>query len=346
MTERAGPPPLARSVEHAEEHQHGDRVRRSDPTERRDSAHDAADVLPAQLDALVRQNDDDHWEIVVVDNASHDDTADVVRRYAAIYPRISLVAAHAASNASYARNEGAKAARGTLLAFLDADDVVALGWVAAMIAALEGEELVAGALEYDRLNPPWAVDVRGVGQQDGFFYLEGGPAWPIAFAANMGVSRRRHDEVGGFDEALPWGGEDADYAWRLQALGVTPGWAPDALVHYRLRTSLPSLYRQAVGYARSRWELHHRYAESGRFHHPPCRRRSSSSARCSGSAGSAAEPAWRLDAGSWVGRSGTERVPRYSATRPTPIMRNSRGWSRGCPGVPRRREQSSAPSHD
>lgn len=223
-------------------------------------AHDAADVLPAQLDALVRQNDEDYWEVVVVDNASTDATADVARRYADIHERIRVVDAPAASNASYARNQGAAAARGDLVAFVDADDVVAEGWVAAMDAALASHEFVAGSLQYSRLNPSWAVEVRGVAQQDGLFHVDGGPVWPVAFAANMGVARARHQQIGGFDESLPWGGEDADYTWRLQAVGVALRWAPDAVVHYRVRTSLPALYRQAVGYARSRWELHARYA--------------------------------------------------------------------------------------
>ena len=224
-------------------------------------AHQAAGVLPAQLDALLRQDPGAGWEIVVVDNGSTDGTAALAERYAAVHPRVRLVTADAASNASYARNAGARAARGDWLAFLDADDVVAPGWVAAMEAASAVHEFVVGPLEYDRLNPQWAVDVRGTSQSEDFFYVDGGPPWPVAFAANLGIARARHEQIGGFDETLPWGGEDADYTWRLHAAGVTPTWVPDAVVHYRLRTQLRPMYAQAVGYARSRWQLHQRYAD-------------------------------------------------------------------------------------
>lgn len=224
-------------------------------------AYQAADVLPDQLDALVRQDTGDFWEIIVVDNRSSDGTTQIVGRYADVYPRIRLVEAPEQANVSYARNVGAAAARGSSVAFVDADDIVAPGWLKAIDAALVEHELVAGALDYDRLNPVWAVKQRGPAQRDGFFYIDGGPQWPLIFAANLGVSKRRHEQVGGFDETLPWGGEDADYVWRLQALGVTPVWVPDAVVHYRLRRQLRPIYRQSVGYARSRWELYSRYLE-------------------------------------------------------------------------------------
>ena len=224
-------------------------------------AHQAAAVLAQQLDAVLGQGGGDDWEVVVVDNRSTDGTRALVERYVAEHPRLRYVAAHDQANASYARNAGAAAARGRALAFVDADDVVAPGWLEAMDAALLRHELVSGPLHYDLLNPAWAVQVRGAAQRDGFFYIDGGPPWPLLFAANLGVRKDRHDEIGGFDERLPWGGEDADYGWRLQALGLVPHWAPDAVVQYRVRDRLRPLFRQAVGYGRSFWVLHARYAD-------------------------------------------------------------------------------------
>ena len=121
------------------------------------AAYDAADTLGEQLDALVDQEWSGGWEIVVVDNASTDATPDLVRAVAVEHPRVRLVRAVDGRGPAYARNAGARAAAGVALAFCDADDVVAPGWVAAMGAALAEHEFVCGPVELARLNPTWLV---------------------------------------------------------------------------------------------------------------------------------------------------------------------------------------------
>lgn len=61
-------------------------------------------------------------EVIVVDDASNDATADVVRALAAVDPRIRLLSAHLNLGGAAARNRGIEAANGEILAFLDSDD--------------------------------------------------------------------------------------------------------------------------------------------------------------------------------------------------------------------------------
>jgi glycosyltransferase involved in cell wall biosynthesis len=81
-------------------------------------AHDAAALLPTSLGAL-RASDlpSEAWELIVVDDASGDDTAAVAERHA---DRVLRLPAPARGPA-YARNHGAAAARGEILVFVDAD---------------------------------------------------------------------------------------------------------------------------------------------------------------------------------------------------------------------------------
>ena len=58
-------------------------------------------------------------EVIVVDDASTDETESVVRRF----PEVLYLRLQRNSGAAHARNEGVRRARGDLIAFLDSDDV-------------------------------------------------------------------------------------------------------------------------------------------------------------------------------------------------------------------------------
>src|SRR5688500_9296124 len=90
---------------------------------------DGAATIGEQLAALAQQDFPGSWEVVVADNGSRDGTADVVRSFRDRLPGLRLVDASARPGASHARNAGAAAATGEVLAFCDADDVVDPGWL-------------------------------------------------------------------------------------------------------------------------------------------------------------------------------------------------------------------------
>lgn len=81
-------------------------------------------------------------ECIVVDDASTDDTPVVVERLAAADPRIVLLRAASNEGVSSARNRALTVSRGEWLAFLDADDRLRPGWLAALL----DPALHAGAL--------------------------------------------------------------------------------------------------------------------------------------------------------------------------------------------------------
>jgi GT2 family glycosyltransferase len=159
-----------------------------------------------------------------------------------------------------ARNAALAEARAPLIAMVDADDVVASGWLAAMVAALGEAELVAGALEIDRLNPEWVRGTRGralTGSAGSFAGVV-----PFAHSCNLGVRRTLVDRIGGFDERIG-AGEDVEFSYRAGRAGVTPRYAPDAVVHYRYRTTLAELWRQGRAYGRVGRVLGRRFAADG-----------------------------------------------------------------------------------
>ncbi|GIG24527.1 glycosyltransferase family 2 protein [Cellulomonas denverensis] len=207
------------------------------------AARNAATTLPAQLDALAAQRGDGRWELIVADNGSTDATADLVRLRSADWPELHLVDAAGRPGAGHARNLGALTARGRWLAFCDADDVVADDWVAAITAALAHTPLVAGRLDWERLNSPDLRRSRALPQVDGLQSTDPLPGLGHAAASNLGVHAALFHALGGFDLGARFL-QDTDLCWRAQLSGTPLVFAPDAVVHMRLRRGLRGAWRQ------------------------------------------------------------------------------------------------------
>lgn len=223
------------------------------------AAYDAEATLGAQLDALAAQRVPFAWEVVVADNGSTDGTAALARSYTGRM-RILVVDASATPGAGAARNVGVSVAHAPLIAFCDADDVVGDGWLAAMRAALSRHAFVAGRFDGARLNSPSVLRSRALPQQHGLQESARLPGLHAAGAGNMGIRADLFRAVGGFDPRCLYL-EDADLCWRVQLAGVPLTWAPDVLLHVRLRGNLWSTARQGYHYGTGERWLALRYRE-------------------------------------------------------------------------------------
>ncbi|MDW3219451.1 MAG: glycosyltransferase [Acidimicrobiales bacterium] len=214
--------------------------------------HNEETTLPAQLEALLAEDWAGDWEIIVVDNASTDDTATVARSFdhADATVRVHVVSAFGGRGVAYARNRGIAASVAHSIAICDGDDLIAPGWVAAIGDALATTPLVSSRLDTDRLNPAWLAHTRPLP-------ADGLPAFGevrFAHGGACGMHRAVWQELGGFDSAFD-GVEDIEFGLRAHAAGYRPERAGDATVHYRLRRGLGSVWRQGVGYGRRRAAL-------------------------------------------------------------------------------------------
>jgi GT2 family glycosyltransferase len=224
--------------------------------------NNGADTLGEQLEALLAQDYSGEWEVVVVDNCSTDATPLLVRAFQQRMPQLKLVQARAKRLIPYARNVGVEAARGDRLLFCDSDDVVDAGWLAAMERALDTHELVAGRIDYTRLNPPWLQRTRTGPQQHGLQAYEYPPFLPHAASCNLGLRRAVYERTGPFDETFS-NLSDTDFCWRAQLGGTELTFAPEALVHYRLRPSFKTTFKQGQRYAEYNVLLYKKYRTHG-----------------------------------------------------------------------------------
>jgi len=183
-------------------------------------ARDAAATIGATLAGLAAQERAPD-EVIVVDDGSGDATATIAERAGATVVR------GAGQGPGAARNAGAAAATGDVLAFLDADCEPQMGWLRAGVAALQDAELVQGRTT----PPPDAV----VGPFDRTLWVVA--PWGLFETANLFVRRSLFDELGGFE---PWLSparskelaEDVWFGWRAVRAGARTAFCDEALVHH------------------------------------------------------------------------------------------------------------------
>lgn len=146
------------------------------------------------------------FELIVVDDASTDATADVARAAGA---RVVPVAVR---HIAAARNAGAAAASGTRLVFVDADTIVPAATLAAAVAALDAGAAAGGT--HARLpagEPRWARAAWAPFQWG--MILLGMPGGAFMF-----MTRRAFEAAGGFDERF-FASEEIHFARALKRVG-------------------------------------------------------------------------------------------------------------------------------
>lgn len=198
-----------------------------------------AHLLPACLDSLLAQTVRDVLDVVVVDNASQDDTPELL---AERYPTVRVV--RAPRNLGFAGGAalGMRDASGHVV-LLNNDATFAPDAVERLLAAFDGpgNERVGAATARILLRGTDPVLVnstgnvltaRGSGTDRDFRRPLGTESTdPDVFGFCGGAAALRGamlDEVGGFDPSLFLYYEDTDLSWRLRAAGWSVRYVPDA----------------------------------------------------------------------------------------------------------------------
>jgi glycosyltransferase involved in cell wall biosynthesis len=227
----------------------------------------AAATLPLQLDALLAQQWHGDWEVIVADNGSNDDSRSVAASYHGRVPGLRVVDASARQGAAHARNCGVRESKGDFIAFCDADDQVGAGWLAAIAEALARDSLVASRMDYAKLNERLLDGRMSRSQERGLQRIGYPPYWLHAGGSGLGVRRAVHEQVGGFDESLPFL-EDTDYCFRIQQAGYPLVFVTNACIHVRIRPNSRALFHQARSWAQYNVLMNRRYGRGDAIPHP------------------------------------------------------------------------------
>jgi len=214
------------------------------------------------LDSIQKLNfDKSAYEVIVVDNNSTDDTAEVAHAHG-----VTVLVEKDFQSSYAARNRGIRAARGEFIAFTDSDCVVAPDWLAQIDAEVEDE---VGCLAGEILSTPAETLIERFSDEIGLLRQRGPlSGWhfkPYAQTANAIYRKAVFDTVGLFDPSMQSGG-DAVIAWRMQdKTSYRLKFVPQAVVYHHHRTSVPELWKQFRRYGAEKMS----WARAQRNYMPP-----------------------------------------------------------------------------
>jgi len=228
--------------------------------------------LPRAIASVLAQ-EDVGFELIVVDDASHDNTGDYLATLRD--PRIRTITADCNGGPSAARNLGLKAARAGIVAFLDSDDAYLPHRLAAPLAAFAGDAglvcTLSSAIRHDRKH-----DRKRSREGRIPATRLAGPAFEWALicdlipveATSITVRRDAALAVGGFCERLRLT-EDREFLVRLARHGAAlllskplweKFWGDDNLSNEWAKAG-----RGLIAYARERPEIAGRYRKIGTY---------------------------------------------------------------------------------
>ncbi len=215
-----------------------------------------APVLLRALESLAQVQTDGEFarEIVVVDNASTDETRATVETFAATVDFPVRYAYEARQGLPFARNRGLAEAQGDWVSFFDDDQLAEPDWLLTLHREAQSRSLkcVGGArdlvIEADEIPSLHPYCRKLLGESHGGAGSQRYSRTFLPTTGNVLVHRSVIRQLGGFNNNWLEGGEDTNFFNRLIGSGVEAWFVPTALVHHLIpanRLEGPYLERTA-----------------------------------------------------------------------------------------------------
>lgn len=207
-------------------------------------AYNEAANIARTLGAITGLEGLNEYEVIVVDDCSHDSTAEIVANMAAENSSIRLIQLQKNCGRGHARSKGVAAAHGDLIAMVDADIVLPADWLVRTQAALGDHDAVGGIAVPDG-------DVAYIHKRFGLTprVVHG----TTTVAGSNGLYRREVFDLAAFDPTLREG-EDSALNHAMDHHGLSSITVPGLLVRHEenknFSTSLRWLFDTGRGATR------------------------------------------------------------------------------------------------
>ena len=190
------------------------------------------------------KSDYPNFEVILVDNASTDESIELVQRYFCQYSNLRIICNNRNLGFAEGNNIGAKAAKGKYVVFLNNDTEVDPEWLKELVMVLESDETIGAAqsklLLFDRKTIDSAGDfinfygkgwMRGCGEEDKDQYDRIDEIFS-ARGAGMIVRRQILRKVDYFDSDFFMICEDIDLCWRVRLNGYKVVFVPRSIIYH------------------------------------------------------------------------------------------------------------------
>lgn len=196
--------------------------------------------------AAVTQLDYPDVEVIVVDDGSNDDSAEIAERNG------FRVISTDNRGLSSARNTARAAASGEIVAFIDDDAMPDPQWLTYLVDTFARTDFVAvGGPNLPVPGDGAVADAVAAAPGNPIHVLVGDREAEHIPGCNAAFRTEVLEEIGGFDPRFRTAGDDVDVCWRLLDRGWRIGYSPAAVVWHHRRTTVGGYLRQQRGYGRA-----------------------------------------------------------------------------------------------
>ena len=205
------------------------------------------------------------WELILVNDGGRWTSSAITPEVRAGLP-LKILNASRSGGPGYARNLGAREARGEYLAFTDDDCRVAPDWLSGFDRLFQMQKWdAAGGLT---LNPyPGNTAGEAWNSILTFLYgyrLDSRGNVVLVVTANAAVKRDVWLSLGGFDEKFTLSSEDREFSFRLIASGYRQTFCPEARVwHHQRKSNAGNYLRMQFRYGRGSFHFHRKIRRTG-----------------------------------------------------------------------------------